>query len=284
MRKKYTPKKSTPEELLERKQKKQVEVELSVFDTSNPSSLINVVPERMIPILHRLKPRLATILYSTETDLKKYLRPDERDERVRLGFWDEYNVSTRMQKRMSMTGIYQGLISHDTWTGVYEQIDNKMLWVLSPPVSYSSAMRSILHKGTEQLYEIMCQPIKNHDGTLDHKAINAILKVFQLVDLRVKGGIAQKLDIRQQSLNLHQSINPADSNNLLNTRQLDTLQLEDLETLERRIEKARKDSRRLEVQLLDGPKPDLRGGDKNSPMPHFNLDKMDEELGAIDID
>lgn len=284
MRKKYTPKKLTPEELLERKQKKQVEVELSVFDTSNPSSLINVVPERMIPILHRLKPRLATILYSTETDLKKYLRPDERDERVRLGFWDEYNVSTRMQKRMSMTGIYQGLISHDTWTGVYEQIDNKMLWVLSPPVSYSSAMRSILHKGTEQLYEIMCQPIKNPDGTLDHKAINAILKVFQLVDLRVKGGIAQKLDIRQQSLNLHQSINSPDSNNLLNTRQLDTLQLEDLETLERRIEKARKDSRRLEVQLLDGPKPDLRGGDKNSPMPHFNLEKMDEELGAIDID
>lgn len=284
MRKKYTPKKLTPEELLERRQKKQVEVELSIFDTSNPSALINVVPERMIPILHRLRPRLSTVLYSTESDLRKYLKPDDRDERVRLGFWDEYSVSTRMGKRMAMTGVYQGIISHDTWTGVYEQIDNKMLWVLCPPVSYTSAMRSILHKGTEELYEIMCLPIRDKDGNIDHKTINAKLKVFQLVDLRVKGGIAQKLDIRQQSLNLHQAINPNDANSLLNSRQLDTLQLEDLETLERRIEKARKDSRRLEVQLIDGEKPDLRGGDRNSPMPHFNLDKMDEELGAIDID
>lgn len=285
MRKPNSPrKKLSPEELLEKKQQKQVEIELSVFDTSNASSLINVVPERLVPILHRLKPRLASVLYSTENDLKKYLRPDERDERVRLGFWDEYNVSTRMNKRMALTGIYQGIISFDTWTGVYEQIDNKMLWVLSPPVSYSSAMRSLLHKGTERLMEIMSLPILDENGKPDSKTINNILKAFQLVDLRVKGGIAQKVDIRQQSLNLHQAISPSGTNDMLNGRQLDTLQLEDLETLERRIDKARRDSRRLEAQMLDGEKPDLRGGDYDSPMPRFRLEDMDNELGAIDID
>ena len=71
---------------------------------------------------------------------------------------------------------------------------------------------------------------------------------------------------------------------MLNGRQLDTLQLEDLETLERRIDKARRDSRRLEAQMLDGEKPDLRGGDYDSPMPRFRLEDMDNELGAIDID
>lgn len=284
LRKPYKPKRLTPEERLEQRQKKQVDIELSIFDTENPTSLINVVPERMVATLYRLKPRLATILYSTECDLRKHLNPDERDERVRLGFWDEYNVSTRMNKRMAMSGVFQGIISYDTWVGVYEKIDNKMLWVLSPPVSYTSAMRSLLHKGTERLMEIMSLPIIDENGKADSKTIANILKAFQLVDLRVKGGIAQKLDIRQQSLNLHQAINPNDTNSLLNSRQLDTLQLEDLETLERRIEKARKDSRRLEIQLLDGPKPDLRGGDYESAMPKFRLEDMDKELGAIDID
>jgi len=220
----------------------------TMYDTENPDSLINVIPTRVIEVLHRIRPKMPRVLHCTEHELRDYIKPDERDERIRLGFWDEYNHSTSAGKKMSLSSFLHGIMSWETWVTVYEPSDKKMMWVFCPPVSYQVAMRNILHKGTERLMEIMSLPLRDDMGKVDSKVIVNILRAFQLVDVRVKGAVTQKLQIQQQSHNINQNIN-MEGSSLGSGVPIDTLQLEDLEKLERRFEKARRESKRLVASL-----------------------------------
>lgn len=225
----------------------------SIYDVNNKDSLINVVPDRIKPVLIRVKPKVPSVLFCTEAELRDKHRPDERDERVRLAFWDEYNHATQVGKKMSLSAFLQGVMSWEAWVTVYEPSDRKILWVLCPPVSYQTAMRNILHKGTERLMEIMKLPIVGPDGKPDSRVIVNILKAFQLVDMRVKGAVTQKLQIQQQSINVNHNMEMG-SPHIVDGRPIESMGLEDLEAMERRIDKARKDSRRLLSQLPESEK------------------------------
>jgi hypothetical protein len=223
-------------------------LEGTIYDPNNPDSLINIIPERVRPVLMRIKDKMPRVLFQTEGELRQYIHPDDRDERLRLAFWDEYNHATAHGKMMSLSAFLHGVAAWETWVTVYEPNDKKMMWMFCPPVSYQSAMRNILHRGTERLMEIMSLPILDDQGKPDSKVIVNILRAFQLVDMRVKGAVTQKLQIQQQSLNVHATINQ-DMPNIHTGLPVDTLQLEELEKLERRIAQARRDSKRLAATM-----------------------------------
>jgi len=262
----------------------------TIFDENNPDALINIVPDRVKPVLIRMKAKMPRVLYCTEGELRETLNPDERDERVRLAFWDEYNHSTHIKKGMSLTAILHGVMSWEAWVTVYEKSDRKMMWVLCPPVSYQASMRQLIHKGAERLLEIMSLPIVDENGKVDHKTVLNILKCFQLVDLRVKGAITQKVQIQQQSYNVHASIQhpmPGDA------QALQHLSLEELEKLEKRIARVRIPSgkvlegltqeQRREVLELEGAEERICGKQQIKKLDGMNLDS-DIIIDAEDTD
>jgi len=182
-------------------------VEASVLNPHQESSLLNVAPLKVVPLIMRVRESLPEIAVASEDWLRKYLKPDERDERLRLSFWDEYNLVTAgtYKRRMRLESILSGICNNNTWEKIYACNDKKLLWVLTPPKSYVQSMNYILHLGTERLSEIMSLPIKDGDGNVDHKAASLILKAFEMVDMRVKGGIIQKMQVEQKNLNVHVS-------------------------------------------------------------------------------
>jgi hypothetical protein len=225
-------------------------LEETVYDRSNPSSLINVVPERLEPMLIRMKPRLAKVFSLPEFELRRQLQPDEKDDKLRLNFWDEYNSSTATGKRMSLNLVVRGVMAPETFFTVYEPSNRKMMWMLCQPASYAVAMRNILQVASQRLLEIVSLPIVDSTGKPDTRVIVNILRAFQLVDMRVKGSITQNVNIKQQSLNLHRTI--SDNNQPLagmdarpNSVSIEELDIRELEKLERRIATARKDAKRL---------------------------------------
>lgn len=256
----------------------------TIYDDANPNALINLVPERLKPVLLRLRPKLPRVLAVTEGELRKTLQPDERDERIRLAFWDEYNHSTNINKTMSIAAMLHGIMSWEAWVTVYERSDRKMMWIFCPPSSYQASMRRILQLGTDRLLEIMQAPIYDAKGRLDNKAVLSILKCFQLVDLRVKGAITQKVQIQQQSLNVHASMSqdmPMD--------RVESLSLEDLEKLERRINRARTDGRRLMDSLPEEEKREFietTMNDQNHVNPQHmrKLEGMNLDSNVIDAE
>ena len=182
-------------------------VEASVLNPHQESSLLNVAPLKVVPLIMRVRESLPEIAVASEDWLRKYLKPDERDERLRLSFWDEYNLVTAgtYKRRMRLESILSGICNNNTWEKIYACNDKKLLWVLTPPKSYVQSMNYILHLGTERLSEIMSLPIKDEEGNVDHKAASLILKAFEMVDMRVKGGIIQKMQVEQKNLNVHVS-------------------------------------------------------------------------------
>lgn len=251
----------------------------TIYDADNPDSLINIIPDRMVPVLQRIRKKMARVLHCTEGELRKNIHPDERDERVRLAFWDEYNYATKVGKKMSVAAFLQGVMSWEAWITVYEPSDRKMMWVFCPPVSYQVSMRNILYLGQKRLEEIMKSKIHDEEGNLIIPAATLILKTFQLVDIRVKGAITQKLQIQQQSMNVNHNINQ-DSPHLISGQPIESLQLEDLEKLEKRIESARKHSKRIigelpEAERKEYLKEDMASvvnGDQSRPLEIEDLD------------
>ena len=213
----------------------------AMFDESNPQSLVNLLPDRLVPILHRVRAKLPKTLFSPESTVRMTVKPDERDERIRLSFWDEYNNATAMNRKMGIQRLLDNVVSWEGWTTYYEPDDIKMLWIFTPPRSYAQSMKYILHLGTERLLEIMSLPIIDNRGTVDSKVVTQILKAFQLVDTRVKGAIVQRMQIDQRNLNLSATVDPKES-----MIDFSGMAIEDLEKLERKISS----SKSIEAKLL----------------------------------
>lgn len=212
----------------------------SLYDEENPDSLINKIPPRLIPVFERVRTKLPRTLLADERAIRRYVSPDDRDERVRLAFWDEFNASTAAGKRMSLQSFISGACSWESWVTAYEPNDKRMCWIFTPPTSYASQMRHILHRGTERLLEIMSLPMMDEQtGKVDIRVANLILRAWQLADMRVKGGVMQRLQIEQKSMNLNLSADAAVENL---RAQVDSMDLAELESLERRIERAKTDS------------------------------------------
>lgn len=212
----------------------------SLYDRECADALINLLPLRLVPIFERVKKKMPKTLMSDERTIREFCKPDTRDERVRLSFWDEYNASTSIGKRMSLQSILCGAVHWDTWVGVYEPNDTKMCWIFTPPTSYVASMRHILHAGTERLLEIMQLPMLKDDGKVDTRVATLILRAWQLADMRMKGGVMQRVQIEQKSMNVNIDAS--------NSSKVDEMSLEELEAVERRIERAKRD----QIRYLKG--------------------------------
>jgi hypothetical protein len=201
--------------------------------------LINVAPETVVPLIKKLMEKCPRKMLKPDVLLRKHCKPDERDERLRLTFWDEYNAATAQGKRMSLKNVIHKVCPIEVWNGYYRRNLEKVLWIITAPRDYNLSLRHIHAKGMMRLEQIMNLPIKDKEGEVDHRSVALILKTFQLVDLRVKGAILQKVQIQQQNLNMEVS-----SEQMQNLSQMS---MEELDAMERKLDKMQ----RIEGKVLD---------------------------------
>lgn len=214
-----------------RKQAIAEDLECSIFDEENPHSLINLVPDKIRPILYRVKDNLVKSYTTDEGELRFLVKPSESDDRLRLSFWDEYNRATRFDKKMSMARILHGVCSVERFVSRYQNDDKRLCWIFTPPASYASTIKRILMDSLDELSEILKLPNRDENGRVDHKVISSKLKVFQLMDLRNNGGIAQNVNINQKSINYNQNVNDS----YINGRPIESYSLEELEKLKLKV-------------------------------------------------
>lgn len=204
----------------------------SLFDPGNPFSLLNTAPETVVPVIKRVMEKYPATMLKPDIVLRVKCKPDQRDHRLRLSFWDEYNAATALGKRMCLRNVIHKICPIEVWNGYYARNLLKTLWIITAPRDYVLEMRHIHAQGLERLEQIMKLPITNKKGETDHKAVALILKTFQLVDLRMKGSILQKVRIQKQSLNVDV--------NAEQMQQLSQMSIEELDALDRKLEKMQK--------------------------------------------
>lgn len=228
--------------------------DVSILDETNPFSLINLVTDDLVPFFKAIPHKYWT---TPEHKLFKILEPDETDSRLRLTFWDEYNQSQVKRTRINISNVVRGVCSRDYFYETILRDPKKLAWVATPPKDYMITQRSLLDLGLMRMKEILETPfqtemvirdrqgiaIRNPDGSvatvkkIDPRVMGEIQKAVQMLDMRVKGAIVQKIAVKQETRNLHHvTSGTTGADPLLSERALSGLDLAMLEQLERRIE------------------------------------------------
>lgn len=173
-----------------------------------------------------------------ERFIRQKADPTELDERVRLTFWDEFHQASVQGRKMHINNVIN---SHTTTIEVLvrdylRKPGVKLAYIITPPRRYGTSMRILLDKGMRRMEEILDMPLKLPNGNPNAALISQVIKAFQLIDLRVKGAVIQKMQIQQQNLNLNADIG-GDSTDAQLLQNLASMSLDDLEQLEAKVER-----------------------------------------------
>lgn len=261
----------------------------SILDEENPASLINIVPTFMKEPIQRLTVNCPSYIGMDELFIRKEAKPSDRDERIRLSFWDAYHIATVEQRRMIITQfINSHTISIEQFIRDYLRRPTvKLAYIITPPRKYGTSMRVLLDKGIRRIEEIMDLPIMKPDGTPNTSLIVQLIKTFQMIDMRVKGAIVQKMQIQQQNLNINADASDMQAASIDNQllQNLSSMTMADLENLERKMVRLGKMEKQLtsdlpleEQIMLREMKKDMEGVTIDAKQ-EFTLGEAKEDAG-----
>jgi len=165
-------------------------------DATGPRSILEIAPVRLASLIGRVD---RDLLFMPIDELERQVKPDAFTNRVRLGFWREYERAQAFGVRMVLENIAVtiGATSAHVWACV-EDTSRRLPWILQPPASYENFLSESLERGLSRLRTIIDAEIGHQDPTsgklviTDHKAAELILKAVVFIDMRVSGGIVQK--------------------------------------------------------------------------------------------
>lgn len=169
-----------------------------IWNTENPRSVVNLVPEALRLKFEEAFAREPRFFGLDEFGLAKLLRqeslrPTPTDNRIRLKFWHEYDlVQGEERNKMNISAVLAGVCSRPYFEAYYALQPSKVAWLLTPPASYSAVAEEALAFGMEQLREILEMDNRDDRGKLNVKLMELKAKIVAMLDLRVKGAPVQK--------------------------------------------------------------------------------------------
>jgi hypothetical protein len=185
--------------------------EIVIWEDGNPTCLVNLLPEKIATAVRSLTPEL---LNYSESDHVRKFKISEMAQQIRLAFWDEYFEASDERSRnvhgrnMRVEAIYPRICSREHFYSKMVDTPEVLAFIIKPPKGYMLKMRYMLERAHERFLEILEMPLTNPDGTTDHKVIGNIIKIATLVENRVRGSVAQQVNINSQSLVLNADYEP----------------------------------------------------------------------------
>lgn len=177
------------------------ETGISIFDTTNPFSILNKTPPSFRDAVINADTEL---LQLDEADARKIIKPSATLNKLRLNFWVEYDAACRVGRQMQLSRVYSGLVAKDKFYKNYITCPKKMAWLLTPVTSFQTSMQEVLETITSQLRTIANLDLVDEKGKVNIPAANIMIKLFELVDKRVNGAFLQRIE--QKSLTINKSI------------------------------------------------------------------------------
>ena len=178
---------------------------LDYTDLDNERSLINIVPDKL---KQKLKcEKIMNLLEHDEMALRKIVKPSVTSNRLRSSFWIEYNLAQSNKTMMKMENVYKGICSRQNFYVLIDK-DATVAWMLMPVADYHIALHEAHGFGVDRLREILNMPLYKHEliktkdgskskarrtSTPDIRMAQLFVKVFELLDNRVKGAVVQKI-------------------------------------------------------------------------------------------
>lgn len=159
----------------------------------------------------------AKLIEATERELAEKFCPTETHIRLKIAFWDEYRRASRDKRAVMKIGnAVEGVCSRKFF---YERIIPDPLavaWLITPPPSENIVQKQLLQIGMRRLQEVLELPIMEEFEVKDKKTqqmrtvkkinvavIKEIRAITEMLMNRVHGGVIQRAQVDQRSLNLN---------------------------------------------------------------------------------
>jgi hypothetical protein len=205
------------------------EFTVSILDPDNPNSLLNLCPT----LADRLRDLPPDLLNMPEPEFILAHVPDETDYRLKLRFWDEWQLAVlNGSAEIRLEVVYYGVCTQEFFEGCVLSDPVRLAWMVTPPADYETSLQEVLYRGLARLKDIVAlpfvtrkqvfykgQPQLDHNGQpvfetkIDRGVIAEVRQVIQMLSDRVHGAVVQRHQIQAQTttLNLTPGQPPADA-------------------------------------------------------------------------
>lgn len=180
--------------------------EMDLFIRDNPRSVINLVPAEVqakIFVAYKERPELFRL---AEKQLRKEVKPNPTDSRMRLAFWNEFNLAQETGSPMRMSSVHAGICTRQFFEWYITQTPN-LAWLLCPPSSYIVALEELVNRSQNKLSEILEADVIGEDGKVDVKLGELVLKIHLAAEARLKGSVLERKKIVSETTNKNLNLN-----------------------------------------------------------------------------
>lgn len=203
------------------------------YDLKNPRSMVRLLPTF---IVERVKYLPSRFLEMTEAELQEACfeanRPSDDARLLRIAFWEEYDRCQRYEeKQIDVSRVTQGICSVSYFANRFVTDYRLLAWMLRPPALYLNQLKDIHELSLRQLLAVIQLPIERDEkGKVDTKLIDLQQRIFQHVDMRIKGAIIQKIDQRNLSVNVDVDGNSPEGKKILEQSRTQHLSMSEVES------------------------------------------------------
>lgn len=161
---------------------------------SHPLSLLTPEPRA---IIERTMAERPALFRENEHDLLKLLKsikaaPNPTDNRLRLGFWNEYNLAVEESRTMNMRQVFAGVCSQVYFYEVYLKCPERVAWMICPPTAYEKVLDEAIVFGLEQLREVLGLPLVDEKGKINVSLASLKERIVERLQERKFGTAVQR--------------------------------------------------------------------------------------------
>lgn len=162
------------------------------FGADQPDSVLEVIPEALANAALALPDEL---FKTPEHELESLAQVTRQDRRIRIRFWEEYEVCHRTLSQMDLTKVVADT-GVPTWGYYWEKLTRTpalLVWLMQPPAAYRLQMQEASELGLRRLVDILQLPLTKPSGAVDAGVGLLILQAIKMVDQRLHGSVTQKV-------------------------------------------------------------------------------------------
>jgi len=184
---------------------------MDVFNRADPACVLNVVHGAMQSAFVDASKARPELFSMDEYALGQKLRaehktPSVTDNRLRLGFWLEYERAISRNKAMLMQNVYAGVCGASYFYREYIASPTRVAWLLCPPADYQVKLREARDFGIDLLRSFLDMPVLDLEtGKPNTKLMELQAKIVSMLDQRLEGGYVQRQETKQLNLNVSTS-------------------------------------------------------------------------------
>lgn len=179
--------------------KPDIETTYNLLQESDPSSVVNLVWPELRSLILSKKETFKQFFSLSELTLRKRCKPDPTLSMLRVRFWGEYDRAVSVgETGLNKKNLIAGICSEVVWDNRIMRNELSIAYILTPPPQYEARMGAMHNLALDEMGTILAMPVEDSEGKVDHKLMALKLKIFEMVDQRLKGAVTQRVQIDQR--------------------------------------------------------------------------------------